>query len=164
MDEESKARARQALSLRKEEADILSQVELAAFPPRHQFPSFFESLFLRGIKVDRIETGVVVCSFKVPPLLTGSAGALTPGAIADLVDMVGAFAATSYGIQLKATVNLSIQFLSSPKIDDELEIIARVLNHERSYSNTSICLRKKKTGEVVANCQQLWSLTGRSKI
>ncbi|XP_068644750.1 uncharacterized protein [Aristolochia californica] len=162
MDKGATEKVRQVLTLGKEETDLVS--ELAALPPRHKFPTLFEGFFLRGVKVDRIRPGAVICSFKVPPRLTGSTGTLSPGAIADLVDMAGGFAALSYGLSVKATVNLSIHYLSSPKIDDELEMISRLLNHERNYSNTSICLRNKTNGELVANCQQLWSLEPRSKI
>ncbi|XP_068669195.1 uncharacterized protein [Aristolochia californica] len=162
MDREAMEKAKLVLSLRKEEADAVSKLD--ALPPRQQFPSLFEGLFLRGIKIDRIQPGAVFYSFKVPPRLTDSRGTLSPGAIADLVDVAGGSAVLSYGLPAEVTVNLSIQYLSSPKIDDELEMTAKLLKNDGSYSNTSIHLRNKTTGELVASCQQLCSVKPRSKI
>ncbi|KAG9453883.1 hypothetical protein H6P81_006787 [Aristolochia fimbriata] len=162
MGREAMEKAKLFLACGEEEAGVVS--ELAALPRRRQFPSLFEGLFLRGMKIDRMEPGLVVYSFKVPPRLTDSNGTLSPGAIADLLDVAGGSATLSYGLPVQVTVNLAIQYLSSAKIDEELEMTARFLKNVGIHSYTSIHLRSKTTGELVACCQQLCSLKPRSKI
>ena len=61
-------KAKQLLELRDNESEIVSQ--LAVNPHEFQVgPSFYEDFALRGIRVDRVEPGMIFCSFKVPPRL-----------------------------------------------------------------------------------------------
>ncbi|KAI3970178.1 hypothetical protein MKW92_024050 [Papaver armeniacum] len=52
--------------------------------------SFYEYFTLAGTRVDRVEPGLVICTFKVPRRLTDSDGNLSKGATATLVDEIGA--------------------------------------------------------------------------
>lgn len=60
-------KARQCLELNQEESDSVARLAIQAT----EF-SFYEDFALRGIRVDRVEPGLVSCTFKVPPRLTVS--------------------------------------------------------------------------------------------
>ncbi|KAJ4807584.1 Acyl-coenzyme A thioesterase 13 [Rhynchospora pubera] len=112
--------------------------------------SFYEGFALRGIRVQRIQRGFLCCSFTVPPRLTDVKGQMASGAIANLVDELGAAALTSQGHHIKVSVDMNIAFLSPAKLGDELEILSRVLGHKGGYSGTHVLLRNKTTGQVIA--------------
>lgn len=67
----SMEKAKQYLAVGDEASEAVSRL---AVPPRRagDNPSFYESFSLRGLRVDRVEPGLVVCSFKVPPRLAVS--------------------------------------------------------------------------------------------
>ncbi|XP_077236853.1 uncharacterized protein LOC143878448 isoform X2 [Tasmannia lanceolata] len=142
-------KAREALSVTEGESAMVSRIPI--LPHRVGFaPSFYEGFVVRGIRVDRVEPGLVVCTFKVPPRLTDMTGNLSSGAIANLVDEVGGAVVQANGPCMKVSVDMSIAYLSTAKVDDELEIISRALGHKGGYSGTSVLLRNKRTGELIA--------------
>ena len=59
------------LELCKEDSENVSKIAVHPHRP-HIEPSFYEDFALRGIRVDRVEPGLAVCSFRVPPRLTVS--------------------------------------------------------------------------------------------
>ena len=62
-------KAKNKLEFSKEEAEVISK--LAVNPHRPNLDrSFYEDFSLRGIRVDRVDTEILLCSFKVPPRLT----------------------------------------------------------------------------------------------
>lgn len=65
-------KAKQRLELTEEESATVSR--LTVHPPRRVGvdASFYEDFSLRGIRVDRVEPGLVSCTFIVPPRLTVS--------------------------------------------------------------------------------------------
>ncbi|KAF3673429.1 hypothetical protein BC332_34073 [Capsicum chinense] len=137
------------LELTQAESDRVSSL---TFPP-HRFGSecsFYEYYALRGIRVDRVEPGQVFCTFKVPPRLTDREGKLASGAIANLVDEVGGAVVYVEGLPMNVSVDMSISFLSTAKADDVLEIIGRVLGQKGGYSGTSVIVKNKTTGELIA--------------
>ncbi|XP_073142080.1 uncharacterized protein [Henckelia pumila] len=122
------------------------------FPPHrpHQESSFFEYFILRGIKIHKLQRDSFSCSFQVPPRLTDGNGNLAVGAISALVDEIGAAAIHREGLAMDVSVDMSISYLSPAKINDELEIVSRFLGNRGSYYGTSVVIRNKLTGEVVA--------------
>ncbi|MCD7454560.1 hypothetical protein HAX54_025218 [Datura stramonium] len=142
-------KAKAFLELTQGESDPVSSL---AFPPHRLGTecSFYEYYALRGIRVDRIEPGQVFCTFRVPPRLTDRQGKLASGAIANLVDEVGGAVVYVEGLPMNVSVDMSISFLSSAKADDELEIIGRVLGQKGGYSGTSVLVKNKTTGELIA--------------
>ncbi|OVA17678.1 Thioesterase superfamily [Macleaya cordata] len=142
-------KAREVLELTKEEAESVSR--LTVYPHRVGFEkSFFEDFALGSIRVDRVEPGLVSCTFKVPPRLTDGSGNLSKGAIASLVDEIGAAAVHVDGHPMKVSVDMSISYLSTAKANDELEITSRGLGQKRGYFGTIVLLKNKGTGEVIA--------------
>ncbi|XP_073114797.1 uncharacterized protein [Elaeis guineensis] len=147
--EEMMEKARETLSLGAEESERVASLDVR--PHRAgDAASFYEGFALRGIRVDRIQRGSLSCTFKVPPRLTDVSGNLSAGAIANLVDEVGAAAIHADGHHMKVSVDMSISYMSTAKVDDELEITSSVLGHKGGYSGTYVLLRNKTTGVIVA--------------
>ncbi|KAL4298018.1 hypothetical protein GQ457_12G028230 [Hibiscus cannabinus] len=51
---------------------------------------------------------------------------------------------------MKVSVDMSISFLGTAKLDDELEISSKVLGQKGSYCGTLVLIRNKATGELIA--------------
>ncbi|CDP09147.1 unnamed protein product [Coffea canephora] len=141
--------ARESLQLAKEESDRVSQL---TFPPHrpHLDSSFYEYYALRGIRVDRVEPGYVSCTFKVPSRLIDRNGNLASGAVANLVDEMGGALVHVEGLPMNVSVDMSISYLSTAKLDDELEIVSTLLGRKGGYSGTLVIVRNKLTGELIA--------------
>ncbi|XP_022755862.1 acyl-coenzyme A thioesterase 13 [Durio zibethinus] len=142
-------RVKNFLELNKEEAASVSQLTIHPHRVGSQC-SFYEDFALRGIRVDRVESGFVSCSFKVPPRLTDKNGNLATGAVANLVDEVGGAVVHVEGLPMNVSVDMTISFLGTAKLNDELEITSKVLGQRGSYSGTSVLVRNKVTGELIA--------------
>lgn len=134
------------------ESDSARATELT-FPPVPRggvFASFYERFVLYGIRVDRVEPGFISCSLTVPPHLIDRNGYLQNGAVASLVDEAGFAVVHEEGSPMMVSVDMSISFVSTAKLHDELEITSRVLGQKGKYSGTIVLIRNKTTGEVVA--------------
>ncbi|KAF7833744.1 acyl-coenzyme A thioesterase 13 [Senna tora] len=147
-------KAREFLQLTHEELEAQSKLTL----PDPKF-CFYEHFSVRGLRVDRVEPGLIVCTFKVPPRLTDRTGKLATGAIVNLIDEVGGAVAHTEGLANNVSVDMSISCLSTANVDDELEITSRLLGRKGGYSGTVVLLRNKATGELVAEGRH--SLFGR---
>ncbi|PIA54409.1 hypothetical protein AQUCO_00900749v1 [Aquilegia coerulea] len=116
----------------------------------HDRHSFYEAFALKGIRVDRVESGCIICTFMVPPRLTNAVGNLCSGAIANIIDEVGGAVVHVDGLPRSVSLDMSISYLSTAKVNDELEIISRALGKKGGYSGTIVLLRNKATREVIA--------------
>ncbi|PRQ34386.1 putative acyl-CoA hydrolase [Rosa chinensis] len=151
-------KAKKRLELSEEESRCVSRLPV----PSHSVGSglsFYEDFALKGIRVDRVEPGLVVCTFKVPPRLTDRSGKLANGAIANLVDEVGYAVVHVEGLPMSVSVDMSISVMSTAKLNDDLEISSKVLGKKGGYSGTLVLMRNKATGEVIAEGRH--SLFGR---
>lgn len=126
-------------------------------------PSFFEGFALRGIRVDAIHPGRILCSFTVPARLTATNHQLAPGAVVALVDEVGSAVSVADGKHLKVSVDMSVSFvdLAAAASGDTLCISARTLGHKGYYSGTYVLIANAATGQVVAEGRH--SLFGKLK-
>ncbi|KAL3829103.1 hypothetical protein ACJIZ3_017905 [Penstemon smallii] len=88
-----------------EESALISRLTFPPHKPHHE-SSFYEFLTVRGVRVDRVQPGSVFCSFKVPPRLTDANGNLATGAIASLVDAIGAAVVHEDGRPMDVSVNI----------------------------------------------------------
>ncbi|KAA3489659.1 Acyl-coenzyme A thioesterase 13 [Gossypium australe] len=141
--------AKEFLQLNKEEAESVSR--LTIHPHRLGFQcSFYEDFALRGIRVDSVRPGFVSCTFRVPPRLTDKSGNLATGAVANLVDEVGGAIVHVEGLTMNVSVDMSISFLGTAKLNDEIQITSKVLGRRGSYSGTIVLVRNKVTGELIA--------------
>ncbi|EPS64294.1 hypothetical protein M569_10488, partial [Genlisea aurea] len=123
-----------------------------SFPPHaaHVEPSFYEYFVLRGVKVEQSQPGFISCSFKVPPRLTDDDGSLAAGAIASMIDEIGSAVIHQNDRPMEVSVDMSISYVSSAKANDELEISSRRLGRVGGYYGTSVLIRNKTTGQIVA--------------
>eukprot|EP00252_Welwitschia_mirabilis_P003133 TRINITY_DN13218_c0_g1_i1.p1 TRINITY_DN13218_c0_g1~~TRINITY_DN13218_c0_g1_i1.p1 ORF type:complete len:163 (-),score=32.54 TRINITY_DN13218_c0_g1_i1:160-648(-) len=113
-------------------------------------PGFYQSFVHKGLQIDRFERGNICCTWKVPPHLADASGALSAGAVANLIDDVGSIAALFDGQPEKVSVDLNFSNLAAVKFNDTIEIDARVSGHKGGLTVTKISLRNRATGEVVA--------------
>ncbi|CAI0475523.1 unnamed protein product [Linum tenue] len=142
-------KAKQFLESSEDEANRVSQLVIHPHRVGHEC-SFYEDFALRGIRVDRVDPGLVSCTFTVPPRLTDKSGKLATGAIANLVDEVGGAVVHVEGFPMNVSVDMSISFLSTAKLHDELEIISKVLGRKGGYAGTVVLVKNKLTGELIA--------------
>ncbi|XP_019082560.1 PREDICTED: acyl-coenzyme A thioesterase 13-like [Camelina sativa] len=86
-------------------------------------------------------------------------GNLANGAIANLVDEVGGALVQIEGLPPSVSVDMSIAFLSTAKLGEELEVTSRLLGERGRYKGTLVVVRNQRTGEVIAEGRH--SLFGR---
>ncbi|XP_020423071.1 acyl-coenzyme A thioesterase 13 isoform X2 [Prunus persica] len=135
--------AKKCLELTPDESEAVSRVVVPEIRVGKE-PSLYDLFATTGIRVDRVEPGFAVCSFK------DKDGNLSNGAIANLVDVAGASLIYVMGLPMNVSVDMSISYVSKAKIDDELEITSKRLGQKGGYSGTSVLMRNKATGEIVA--------------
>lgn len=145
--------------LSQQETEALSRLQSVPAIRAGDNSSFYEHFILTGIKVEQVQPGFISCSFIVPPRLTDSTGKMGNGAIATLVDEVGGALVHQEGLPMNVSVDMSISFLSTAHVNDELEITSRLLGRKGGYSGTIVLLKNKATGELIAEGRH--SLFGR---
>ncbi|XP_057442299.1 uncharacterized protein LOC130734029 [Lotus japonicus] len=156
-----KAREMLQPKLNQEESDAVSRLHSVPSIRTGDNACFYEFFTLTGIRVDRVQPGFITCSFKVPPRLADRNGKLASGTIATLVDVVGGAVIHEEGLPMHVSVDMSISFLSTANVGDELEITSRLLGRKGGYSGTIVVLKNKATGELIAEGRH--SLFGRHK-
>ncbi|PRQ34385.1 putative acyl-CoA hydrolase [Rosa chinensis] len=141
-------KANEFMQLSLDESEALMRIVIPVQRPGES--TFYENFALRGIRVDRVEPGLIVCTFKVPPRLTDRAGNLANGAIANLVDVVGSYVTYTGGLIRNVSVDISISYMSTAKLDDEVEITSKRLGQKGGYTGIMVLLRNKATGSIIA--------------
>ncbi|XP_050369490.1 uncharacterized protein LOC126787647 [Argentina anserina] len=125
---------------------------------------FFEPFIMKGIQVDRIERGTIVCTFKVPPRLLNGGGFLHGGATATLVDLIGSAAIFTVGAPtVGVSVEINISYLDSAYAGEEIEIEAKTLRVGKAVAVVSVEFRKK-TGKIIAQGRHTKYLALASKL
>ncbi|XWS29975.1 hypothetical protein CRYUN_Cryun24cG0077400 [Craigia yunnanensis] len=126
---------------------------------------FFERLIMHGICVDLIETGRVICSFRVPSRLLNGGNYLHGGVTATLVDLVSSAAVYTVGATFTGTsVEINVSFLDAAYADEEIEIEARALRVGKAVAVLSVEFRKKSTGKIIAQGRHTKYLPLQSKM
>ncbi|XP_057953241.1 uncharacterized protein LOC131147723 [Malania oleifera] len=136
------------LEVTEEESETVSSVAVRPHRLGREM-SFYDDFALRGIRVLEARPGFALCSFKVPTRLTNRKGELASGAIANLVDLVGMSVLPVKG-SINVSVDISISYLSTAKLHDEVEITSRMLGLRGGYAGTIVVLMNKTTGEIIA--------------
>ncbi|XP_059453247.1 uncharacterized protein LOC132183821 [Corylus avellana] len=112
---------------------------------------FFERFTMEGVRVDLIEPGRLICSFKVPTRLVNTGNFLHGGATATLVDLVGSAVIFTVGTPVTGvSVEINVSYLDAAYVDEEIEVEARALRVGKAVGVVSVELRKKKTGKIIA--------------
>ncbi|GMI93799.1 hypothetical protein like AT3G16175 [Hibiscus trionum] len=114
-----------------------------------------EARSLRGLQVTKAQIGFLRCNFLVPAHASDMNGNWHIGAIATIVDNVGGTAVYSTGDHLKVTVSFNIQYHSTAKIQEEVEIEAKVKGENGKLTSVVIEVRNKsKNGRLIAIATQ----------
>ncbi|GMH07659.1 hypothetical protein Nepgr_009499 [Nepenthes gracilis] len=132
----------------------------------HELPlQFFERFIVHGIRVDLVEPGRLLCSYRVPPRLLNTANTLHGGAIASLVDMVGSAVIYSVGVpSTGVSVEINVSYLEGALPNEEIEIEAKNLRVGKAIAVVSVELRKKETGKIIAQGRHTKFLAVSSKL
>ncbi|KAK8274438.1 hypothetical protein V6Z11_D10G073700 [Gossypium hirsutum] len=102
-----------------------------------------ESRSLAGLQVIEARTGFLRCNFIVPLLASDINGNWHVGAIATIIDNVG------------VTVNFNITYYSTAKIQDEVEIEAKVKGNKGKLTSMAVEVRNKSNGgQLIASATQ----------
>ncbi|KAH9492251.1 Acyl-coenzyme A thioesterase 13 [Bulinus truncatus] len=110
----------------------------------------FESLFTK-IKVVSGGEGQCCCELQVTSRMLNAAGTLHGGVTASLVDAVSTYALTTTGSgKPGSSVDLNISFLKPVRPDDIIEISATTLSCGSRIAFSSVDIRNKATGQLVA--------------
>ncbi|KAK9282564.1 hypothetical protein L1049_005485 [Liquidambar formosana] len=109
-----------------------------------------ETLSLGGMQVSHAHKGLIRCNFVIPKHLSDQDGNWHVGAIATLVDDVGAAAIYSTVGHIKASVSFNISYYSTPKIQEEVEIEAKVVGQKGKLASVVVEIRRKDNGRIVA--------------
>ncbi|KAM1008041.1 hypothetical protein TB2_004397 [Malus domestica] len=126
---------------------------------------FFEPFIMKGVKIDLLEPGRIVCSFKVPPRLLNGGNFMHGGATATLVDLVGSAALLSSGaLNVGVSVEINVSYLDSAYPGEDVEIESRTLRVGKSVGVVSVEFRKKKTGKIIAQGRHTKYLAVSSKL
>ncbi|XP_042434483.1 acyl-coenzyme A thioesterase 13-like [Zingiber officinale] len=118
----------------------------------------FDIVCHSGLRILHLHGGRAVCRFRVPAHLTDADMNWQPGAIAAVIDNVGAAAImTTEGI-IKISVEFDISYFSAAKVDEEVEIDARIVQHKgKKLTAVIVEVRKKEGGHLVAVGRQWMS-------
>ncbi|KAI8786839.1 acyl-coenzyme A thioesterase 13 [Biomphalaria glabrata] len=110
----------------------------------------FENIFNK-IKVVSGGNGQCCCELQVSPNMLNAAGTLHGGVTASLVDAVSTYALFTVGNgKPGSSVDLNISFLKPVKPEDVLEISAKTLSCGSRIAFSSVDIKNKATGQLVA--------------
>ncbi|KAL8167736.1 LOW QUALITY PROTEIN: hypothetical protein V2J09_009235 [Rumex salicifolius] len=132
-------RARGILELTPVEAMKVDPVKVNPHIP-HKEMSFYEDLAVRGVRIRRVEPGLIVCALKVPPRLIARDGKLAAGAIVGFVDEIGASLTYIEGHSMSVSVNISVSYIGDAKVDDELEVTAKLMGKKGNIVDTHVII------------------------
>ncbi|KAG2729035.1 hypothetical protein I3843_01G227000 [Carya illinoinensis] len=118
-----------------------------------------ETIAMEGLQVVQARKGFILCHFLVPNRLSDRDGNWHIGAMATLIDNLGAGAIWSSVGNIKSTVNLNISYYSTAKIQEEVEIEAKVVAEKETLVAAVVEIRKRSNGELVALGKQ-WMARG----
>ncbi|XP_052875653.1 uncharacterized protein LOC108482219 isoform X1 [Gossypium arboreum] len=102
-----------------------------------------ETRALQGLIITKAEKGFIRTEFTIPSLAADVDGNWHGGAIATLMDIVGAIAIYSVLDHPAKSVDFSISYYSTAKIEKEVEINAKVLGNKGKLIQVMIEVRRK---------------------
>ncbi|XP_047310519.1 acyl-coenzyme A thioesterase 13-like [Impatiens glandulifera] len=128
-------------------------------------PKFIEPFIMQGLHLDLVEAGRIVCSMKVPPRLLNTGNFLHGGATAALVDVVGSAVICTVGtFHTGVSVEISVSYLDSAYVGEEIEIEAKTLRVGKAIAVVTVEFRKKQSGKIIAQGRHTKYLAVASKI
>ncbi|XP_021298685.1 uncharacterized protein LOC110427470 isoform X2 [Herrania umbratica] len=109
-----------------------------------------EALTLEGLQSLQGQKGFIRCNFVVPSRASDADGNWHVGAMATLIDDVGAAAIYSVADHVKASLDFSISIYSTAKIQEEVEIEAKVTGDKGKLAHVVVEVRRKENRELIA--------------
>ncbi|XP_048319923.2 uncharacterized protein LOC107404992 isoform X2 [Ziziphus jujuba] len=105
---------------------------------------------LGGLEVVHAQKGLLRCKFPIPNDVSDPDGNWHVGAIASLMDTLGVSAAyTSTGLS-RLTVDFNISYYSTAKIQEVVEIEAKVVSKREKLTGVVLEVRKTEDSQLIA--------------
>ncbi|KAJ9190218.1 hypothetical protein P3X46_001443 [Hevea brasiliensis] len=117
-----------------------------------------ELFSLHGLKIVQAHRGFIRCNFVVSNRISDGDGNWHVGAMATLIDDVGAAAILSLTGHIKGSLDFNISFYFPAKIQEEVEIEAKVVGEKGRLVSVVVEVRKKDNGELIALAKQWMSV------
>ncbi|XP_024022479.1 uncharacterized protein LOC21408890 [Morus notabilis] len=118
---------------------------------------------LEGLQVVASHEGFFRCHFLVPSSLLDQRGNWHIGAIATLIDSVGAATAHSLFGPIRASVDFIISYFSTAKFQEEIEIEAKAVRGQGKLVGFMVEVKRKGSGELIAIGKQWMASKGQEK-
>ncbi|KAI3862336.1 hypothetical protein MKW92_039838 [Papaver armeniacum] len=96
-----------------------------------------------------VQKGLIQCNFIIPKSLYDGDGNWHVRAIATLIDIVGASVVHTTHANIHVSVDFNISYFSTVKVQDEVEIEAKVPGHKGNLSSVMVVVKKKENGDLV---------------
>ncbi|KAJ4824004.1 hypothetical protein Tsubulata_033101 [Turnera subulata] len=109
-----------------------------------------EAIALGGVKVVEAYKGYFRCSFVVTELQSDGNGNWSFGAMATLVDNVGQMGIYTLTGDFRVSVDFTMSFFSTAKIQEEVELEAKVVGNIERITSVVVEVRRKSNGELIA--------------
>ncbi|XVF74561.1 hypothetical protein PTKIN_Ptkin13bG0119600 [Pterospermum kingtungense] len=122
-----------------------------------------ETRSLEGLCITQARKGLIRCSLIVPSLASDVDGNWHVGAIATLMDVIGAVAVYSVLNRVITSVEFSISYYSTAKIQEHVEIEAKVVATKGRLTQVMVEVRRKGNGELIALGKQ-WMASNNIKV
>ncbi|KAJ0051848.1 hypothetical protein Pint_01124 [Pistacia integerrima] len=113
---------------------------------------------LEALQVVEAHEGFLRCNFIVPIHLLDNDGNWHTGAIATLIDCLGGITVYSFAGNLKASLDLSVSFYSTAKLQEEVEIVGKVVGKKGKLTSAEVEIRRKDNRQLIA-VGRLWIST-----
>ncbi|CAI0423191.1 unnamed protein product [Linum tenue] len=120
--------------------------------------SQLEGLTIDGLRIVESRKGFIRCHFTVPDRIAVN-GNWHVGAMATMIDVVGAAAIFSLVGHVKVSLDFTISFISSAKSQEEIELEAKVVGEKGKLASVVTEVRRRSNGELIALGKQ-WMMAG----
>ncbi|MED6170308.1 hypothetical protein PIB30_029692 [Stylosanthes scabra] len=114
-----------------------------------------EASTTKGIRVLKAQKGLVLCDFTVHDGILDENGNWHVGAIATLVDVMGSLSSFSYNSFDHVTLDFSISYYSTAKVQEEVELVAKVAGKKNELTSVIVEVRKKNRDNNNNNTKEL---------
>lgn len=132
-------------SLEKAAEVVVSPATLDALPSK-----FYDLFVIKGLQIDAVEPGRLLCSMTVPRRLLNSGNFMHGGATASLIDLIGSAVFATLGNNTGVSLEINISYLDAVFGGEEIEIEAKVLRAGKTVGVATVELRKKNNGKIFA--------------
>ncbi|CAG7896574.1 hypothetical protein HID58_028428 [Brassica napus] len=122
---------------------------------------YFPGSILQGIQAIHVGKGIIECKLIIEDRVLGEDGTIHTGAIAAIMENIGATAIFSAGGSDHASVDFNYSLYSTAKKQDEVKIEARVIGRKDDLTSAVIEIRRECDEELIAT-GRLWMVQRRS--